>query len=444
MDGSPSITPCMPGKDASNLSVLKSSEHSDITSDPTLEFISRILLEEEIDELNITGFKEAPALHDMEKTFYDIIGHKHPPSPIKSLDVSQLQSDPEPTTEVQGSLSSTSEGSVQDSRIENIMVTEFERGIAEGKKFLPTINKQVMDLQQSTHSIGLVKHKDDYSVGLCEEVKSVGSKSKKSIIDPDLGHSEGRQNKISMVYPEEPVRDDTYDKVLLDHEGDYAKEQILNLQESIQHEANSGIYTQTKEGHTELQLLLHQCSEAVAIDDRLRAKKLVEQIRKQSSRNGNGIQRLACILADALEARLAGIGREYYQGIMTKRVIAPDSYFLKAYHLYLTAAPFVRVYFSFANNNIIREAENASKLHIVDLGINHGFQWPPLIQALAKRKGGPPNLRITGIDFPQPGFRPAKKVEEIGKRLENYARSFMFLLSIKLLYQNGSRSALMI
>jgi hypothetical protein len=231
MDGSPNIIPSMPGKDPSNLPVLKSSEHSDITS----EFISRILLEEEIDELNITGFKEAPALNDMEKTFYDIIGQKKPPSPIKPLDVSRPQLDPEPTTsEAQASLSSTSQGSVQDSRIEHILITEFERGVKEGKKFLPTINKQAMDLQPSTHSIGIVKHKNDYSVGFGEEEKSVGSKSKKSTIDPDLGHLEGRQNKISMVYSDEPVRDDTYDKVLLDHEGDYAKEQILNLQESIQ------------------------------------------------------------------------------------------------------------------------------------------------------------------------------------------------------------------
>lgn len=414
-----------------NFPSITASQNSDITSDPTLEFISRILLEEEIDELNITGFKEVPALNDMEKTFYDILGEKYPPSPRKPLDVSQPQSDCKPIiSEAQASLSSTSEGFVQDSSVEKILATEFERGVEEGKKFLPTINKQAIDLQlqPSTHSTGPTKHKDDYSVGFSEQEKGVGlmprSKSKKNSIDPGLGPLEGRKSKISMVYSEEPIRDDIYDKVLLDHEGDYAKEQISNLQESIQNEANSSSYTRTQEDHTELQLLLHHCSEAVAVDDRQRAKKLLERIRKQSARNGNGIQRLACVLADGLEARLAGIGREYYRGIMAKRVIAPDSYFLKAYHLYLTAAPFFRVYFCFANNNILKEAENASKLHIVDLGINYGFQWPPLIQSLAKRKGGPPHLRITGIDFPQSGFRPAKRVEEIGKRLENYARNF--------------------
>ncbi|KAJ0962443.1 hypothetical protein J5N97_030271 [Dioscorea zingiberensis] len=32
--------------------------------------------------------------------------------------------------------------------------------------------------------------------------------------------------------------------------------------------------------------------------------------------------------------------------------------------------------------------------------------------------------RITGIDVPQPGFRPTERIEETGRRLANYASSF--------------------
>ncbi|KAM1467492.1 hypothetical protein ACFX2I_032585 [Malus domestica] len=39
-------------------------------------------------------------------------------------------------------------------------------------------------------------------------------------------------------------------------------------------------------------------------------------------------------------------------------------------------------------------------------------------------KGGPPKVRITGIEFPQPGFRPAERVEETGRRLAAYAEKF--------------------
>jgi hypothetical protein len=37
------------------------------------------------------------------------------------------------------------------------------------------------------------------------------------------------------------------------------------------------------------------------------------------------------------------------------------------------------------------------------------------------RPGGPPKIRITGIDLPQPGFRPAERVEETGRRLKRLA-----------------------
>ncbi|CAI8592321.1 unnamed protein product [Vicia faba] len=38
--------------------------------------------------------------------------------------------------------------------------------------------------------------------------------------------------------------------------------------------------------------------------------------------------------------------------------------------------------------------------------------------------GGPAKLRITGIEIPQPGFRPAEWVEETGRRLEKYCKKF--------------------
>ncbi|KVI12175.1 Transcription factor GRAS [Cynara cardunculus var. scolymus] len=87
--------------------------------------------------------------------------------------------------------------------------------------------------------------------------------------------------------------------------------------------------------------------------------------------------------------------------------------------------PTLRKISNFASNRTIREkSENATRIHIVDFGILYGFQWPTLIQRISDRKNGPPRLRITGIDFPQPGFRPAQRIEETGRRLEEYARHF--------------------
>ncbi|KAJ3690183.1 hypothetical protein LUZ61_019347 [Rhynchospora tenuis] len=90
----------------------------------------------------------------------------------------------------------------------------------------------------------------------------------------------------------------------------------------------------------------------------------------------------------------------------------------------MTRSPILRVAYHFANKNILKIAGNASKIHIVDFGICVGFQWPSLIQALAKMNDRPLRIRITGVDLPQSGFHPAERIRETGKRLEDYAREF--------------------
>jgi 2-hydroxychromene-2-carboxylate isomerase len=60
----------------------------------------------------------------------------------------------------------------------------------------------------------------------------------------------------------------------------------------------------------------------------------------------------------------------------------------------------------------------------VDYNVQYGFQWPGFFRWISIREGGPPEVRITGIDLPQPGFRPAFQIEETGRRLSNVAREF--------------------
>ncbi|KAD2805126.1 hypothetical protein E3N88_38503 [Mikania micrantha] len=55
--------------------------------------------------------------------------------------------------------------------------------------------------------------------------------------------------------------------------------------------------------------------------------------------------------------------------------------------------------------------------------------------SLCAQPGGPPELRITGIDFPCPGFRPAQRVEETGRRLANYAETFGVRFKFKAIAQ---------
>uniref|UniRef100_A0A6N2MIC2 Uncharacterized protein n=1 Tax=Salix viminalis TaxID=40686 RepID=A0A6N2MIC2_SALVM len=73
---------------------------------------------------------------------------------------------------------------------------------------------------------------------------------------------------------------------------------------------------------------------------------------------------------------------------------------------------------------ILQAAEKATTLHIVDFGVLYGFQWPILIQQLSLLPNGPPKLRLTGIELPQQGSRPAERIEETGRRLAKYCERF--------------------
>ncbi|KAG2624081.1 scarecrow-like protein 9 [Panicum virgatum] len=172
----------------------------------------------------------------------------------------------------------------------------------------------------------------------------------------------------------------------------------------------------------DLRALLIQCAEAIASNKQPFDRELLTKIRNHSSPYGDGSQRLANYFVDALEARIAGTGSQIYQKLMAKRTNTSDM--LKAYRLFIAACPFTNVAYYYSNQTIVDELVGQPTVHIIDFGITFGFQWPSLIQRFANREGGPPNLRITSIDVPEPGFRPCKKIEETGKRLAEYAEIF--------------------
>lgn len=172
----------------------------------------------------------------------------------------------------------------------------------------------------------------------------------------------------------------------------------------------------------DLRSLLIHCAQAVAANDNQGAQETLKQIRRHSSPEGDGNQRLAHYFTESLVARLSGTGGYLYTMLSSNKPSAAE--ILKAYHLYTVASPFIKASHYFSNQTILDVAHNVSSLHIVDFGILYGFQWPSLIQQLSNRPNGPPRLKITGIDFPQPGCDPAERIEETGRRLADYARSF--------------------
>ncbi|KAI5079195.1 hypothetical protein GOP47_0006866 [Adiantum capillus-veneris] len=170
----------------------------------------------------------------------------------------------------------------------------------------------------------------------------------------------------------------------------------------------------------DLKELLVSCAQAVAIGDVKKATEILQELYQVHgvSLKGNSLQRTAHYFCDALIARMGGMGG--YQYRILSEVGVPTVSFLRAAKMWYEMTPFMKILHYFVNQNILKAAEGAWRLHILDYGMSYGMQWPCLINALAEREGGPPLLVITGIDCSKPGL---EWLEENGRRLAAYAKT---------------------
>lgn len=169
------------------------------------------------------------------------------------------------------------------------------------------------------------------------------------------------------------------------------------------------------ESLAELYPLLMQCAQAVAADDVREAHQLINHLRSKVSPLGDGGERMGYYMVEALVARLSGTGAQLYTALTSNRPSAVEM--LKAYRVFVQCNPLPKISHFFANATILNAVKGSDRIHIVDFGILYGVQWPCLMKKLTMREGGAPKVRITGIDFAQPGFQKNNRVEETGRRL---------------------------
>jgi hypothetical protein len=318
-------------------------------------------------------------------------------------------------------------------------VLQFNRGVEEANKFLPKGSQLKIDLENNTFSPTKKAPEVVIKTEIDEREQSpTGSRGRKNHEREDTDLEDGRSNKQSAVYVDESELSEMFDRVLLCavkkeepsvctlNEGSQSGEN-KNLQNGQSNILSSVAKTHVKKqsnknSAVDLRTLLVMCAQAVSSDDRRTVVELLKQIRQHSSPFGDGSQRLAHCFANGLEARLSGTGTQIYTALSTKRTSAAEM--LKAYQVCTSACPFQKLAIIFSNHMILKAAEKAASLHVIDFGILYGFQWPALIYCLSRRAGGPPRLRITGIELPQPGFRPAERVQETGRRLAKYCERF--------------------
>ncbi|KAL2898936.1 Scarecrow-like protein 14 [Bienertia sinuspersici] len=379
--------------------------------DNCLKFISDILLEENLDE-NPASAQEFRALQATEKLLYDVLGESYPPS-SDSFPESLNQNNESPDS----SSSNKSFSSFEPQSDPIVNVDDFVHSILE-------LNPQT----SGSSSEDSESNKLSPATSERREKPVKGPRKKKNRQRDDTDEGGGRSNKIQAASSDDYVEMKEYDDVLLCSE---TKENECLVDEARAKLSNSG-GNRSRKNHgkkqnvkikeVDLRTLLLQCAQAVSSFDLRTANDLLKQIRQHCSPYGDSIQRLAHHVANGLEARLAGTGSTVSTNICDTKISPSD--FLKAYRVYVSAIPFKRMTYFLANNTILKLVEKATKIHIIDFGVFLGLQWPCFIQALSKRPNGPPKLRITGVDFPQQGFRPAERVNATGRRLSGYCERF--------------------
>lgn len=389
---------------SSGVMALPSSGHSSFPcnsysswgNDALLQDIEQFLTVEDREEVSSSMLihHDPMALQAIEKSFYDAIEPNQGDSLLISYDNSS-----------------------------DVIFEQFNRGVEEANRFLPRL--------------GIVSERENNSKSQHEVVAETngGVKDVRKIHHFDYDHpgqgepNEGRACKKQLTVCDEEERELSrlFEVLLLDRQ---THMHTNKFQPSYISQYDAGIVgggkkkprkkKKSKKEVIDLGNLLAECAKKVAGGDRKDAEESLQRIRKHSSALGDGWQRQAHYFANALEARLAGTGCE----CLNSMVFPSPVEMLKALGPLTSVCPFRLISYLFMEYHIMKLADKTTTLHIIDFGIFSGLQWVSLIRRLSTSPGGPPKLRITGIDQPRIGYSPWNTTEKAGRRLVQYSHRF--------------------
>ncbi|CAA0837308.1 Protein SCARECROW [Striga hermonthica] len=175
-------------------------------------------------------------------------------------------------------------------------------------------------------------------------------------------------------------------------------------------------HRQQDEQGLHLLTLLLQCAEAVSADNLEEANTMLLEISQLATPFGTSAQRVAAYFSEAMSARILTSCLGFYTNNNYSLPIAPHPHKItSAFQVFNGISPFVKFSHFTANQAIQQAFDREDRVHIIDLDIMQGLQWPGLFHILASRPGGPPFVRLTGLGS------STEALEATGKRLSDFA-----------------------
>ncbi|KAJ0975436.1 hypothetical protein J5N97_017401 [Dioscorea zingiberensis] len=160
--------------------------------------------------------------------------------------------------------------------------------------------------------------------------------------------------------------------------------------------------------------LLFQCVEAIEANKFEKANHLLLMVSEFASPFATSAQRVAAYFFEAMGSYLIrsqlGINHASLPVLQHQRLAS-------ASQVFNGISPFIK-FSHFTANQAIQEAiKQEDQVHIIDLDIMQGLQWPGLFHILASRPRGPPRVRLTGLGL------SAESLKVTGKRLSDFAEA---------------------
>ncbi|KAM3699310.1 hypothetical protein ACB094_05G016100 [Castanea mollissima] len=192
---------------------------------------------------------------------------------------------------------------------------------------------------------------------------------------------------------------------------------------------HNGNNNNKKEGRWAEQLL-NPCAEAITKNDMSRVQHLLYVLKELRDAKGDANHRLAWHGFEALTKHITSS----IDPIVLTFASTDSRIFQQPLLKFNEVSPWFAFPNNIANASILQilaqEPNRSGNLHILDIGVSHGVQWPTLLEALSRRPGGPPPLvRITIIaqitendQNKEMSFTIGPPGDNISTRLLNFAK----------------------
>ncbi|KAJ8534651.1 hypothetical protein K7X08_016379 [Anisodus acutangulus] len=157
--------------------------------------------------------------------------------------------------------------------------------------------------------------------------------------------------------------------------------------------------------------LLLECAVAISVDNLGEAHRMLLELTQMASPYGPSCaERVVAYFAKAMASRVINS----WLGICSPLINYKSIH--GAFQVFNNISPFIKFAHFTSNQAILEAFHRRDRVHIIDVDIMQGLQWPALFHILATRMEGPPHVTLTGMGTSM------ELLIETGEQLSNFAK----------------------